>query len=319
LNLLCFAIAFALSFLLSFIFSKVAERIGLMDKPKGIKDHFKPTPYGGGIAIFLGTLVSVFWSNDWKILVLGFSVFLLGFLDDIRPYSRYLKLFFQSLVAAFTVWLGIKINIKILPEYVNIILSIIWIVGITNAFNIIDVMDGISAGVGFFAAFGFIFISVSGVGDYPVVAAALAGSCFGFLPFNLPKAKVFMGDSGSLFLGYMLAVLAITTRYTVANPIAVFVPLLILFVPIFDTVYVVVLRIAKKQNPLKGSHDHFVLKLKATGLSVPSIVAIIYLATIALCEASFIITRLTIKGAIILYSIAVLIFIFFGIIFRSET
>jgi UDP-GlcNAc:undecaprenyl-phosphate GlcNAc-1-phosphate transferase len=180
-------------------------------------------------------------------------------------------------------------------------------------------MDGISAGVGFFAAASFIFISAFAVGTYPAVAAGIAGSCLGFLPFNLPRAKIFMGDSGSLFLGYMLSVLAIITRYTALNPIAIFVPLLILFIPIFDTAYVVILRIAKKQNPLKGSHDHFVLKLKATGLPVPSIVAIIYLATIALCEAAFIITRLTITGAIILYSIAALIFIFFGVIFRSKT
>ena len=314
-----FIVAFSISFLLSFILSKTAPKVGFVDKPIGIKDHSRPTPYGGGIAIFLGTLISMFWTGDWKILVLGFSVFLLGFFDDIRPYSRYLKLIFQSFIAVFTIWLGIKIDIIFLPEYLNIILSIIWIVGITNAFNIIDVMDGISAGVGFFAAFGFIFISVSGAGTYPVVAVTLGASCLGFLPFNLPRAKIFMGDSGSLFLGYMLAVLAISTRYTATNPIALFVPLLILFIPIFDTAYVIILRIARRQNPLKGSHDHFVLKLKASGLPVPSIVAIIYLATVALCEAAFIITRLSVMGAGILYSIAVLIFIFFGIIFRSKT
>lgn len=314
-----FSVAFLVSFLLSFLFSKMAPRIGLMDKPVGIKDHQKPTPYGGGIAIFVGTLTSALWGNNWRVLILGFSVFLLGFFDDIRPYSRYLKLFFQSLIAVLTIWVGIKIDIKILPEYFNIILSVIWIVGMINAFNILDVMDGISAGVGFFAAFGFVFISLSGTGTYPVVAVTLAGSCLGLLPFNLPKAKIFMGDSGALFLGYILSVLAITTRYTVMNPIALFVPLLILFIPIFDTAYVIILRIAKKQNPLKGSHDHFVLKLKASGLPVPYIVAIVYLATIALCEASFIITRLTIKGAVILYFVAVLIFVFFGIIFRSKT
>jgi UDP-GlcNAc:undecaprenyl-phosphate GlcNAc-1-phosphate transferase len=317
--LIYFLVALIVSFLLSFLFSKMAPRIGLMDKPVGIKDHPKPTPYGGGIAIFVGTLTGAIWGNDWRILILGFSVFLLGFFDDIRPYSRYLKLFFQSLIAVLTIWVGIKIDIRILPEYLNIILSVIWIVGIINAFNILDVMDGISAGVGFFAAFGFVFISLSGTATYPIVALTLAGSCLGFLPFNLPKAKIFMGDSGSLFLGYILSVLAITTRYTVTNPIAIFVPLLILFIPIFDTAYVIVLRMAKKQNPLKGSHDHFVLKLKAGGLPVPSIIAIVYLATIALCEASFIITRLTVKGAVVLYSLSCLIFIFFGIIFRSKT
>ena len=237
--MLCFAIAFVLSFLLSFILSKVAYRVGLLDRPKGIKDHPKPTPYGGGIAIFLGTLTCLSFGSEWRILVFGFSVFLLGFMDDIRPYSRYLKLLFQFLIAIFTVWSGIRMEIVIFPEYINIILSVIWIVGITNAFNIIDVMDGISAGVSFFAAASFIFISAFAVGTYPAVAAGVAGSCLGFLPFNLPRAKIFMGDSGSLFLGYMLSVLAIITRYTALNPIAIFVPLLILFIPLFDTVYVV--------------------------------------------------------------------------------
>ena len=315
----CFFIAFILSFLLSFMLSKVAGKIGFVDRPKGIKDHSRPTPYGGGIAIFLGTLTCSFFTNEWRILVFGFLVFLLGFMDDIRPYSRYLKLLLQFLIGVFTVWSGIRMEVAILPEYVNIVLSVIWIVGMTNAFNIIDVMDGISAGVGFFAASSFIFISVFAVGAYPVLAVGIAGSCLGFLPFNLPRAKVFLGDSGSFFLGYMLSVMAIITRFTAENPIAFFVPLLILFIPLFDTAYVVVLRIMKKQNPLKGSHDHFVLKLKATGLPIPSIVAIIYLATVALCEAAFIITRLSLKGAVILYSVAALIFIFFGIIFRSKT
>ncbi len=317
--MISFILAFIISFLLSFMFSKIAPKIGLMDKPRGIKDHSKPTPYGGGVAIFLGTLMCAFFGGECRILVFGFLIFLLGFFDDIRPFSKYLKLFFQSLIAVFTIWSGTRMRIAVLPEYLNIILSVIWIVGITNAFNIIDVMDGIAAGVGFFAASSFIFISIYGSGSYPVIAATLAGGCLGFLPFNLPKAKIFMGDSGSLFLGYTLSVLALITRYSAANPIAVFVPLLVLFIPLFDTVYVVVLRITKKQNPLRGSHDHFVLKLKAGGLPVPSIIAIIYLATIALCEASFIITRLTIKGAIILYAIAALIFVFFGIIFRSKT
>jgi UDP-GlcNAc:undecaprenyl-phosphate GlcNAc-1-phosphate transferase len=317
--LISFIFAFVISFLLSFMFSKVSPRICLVDKPKGIKDHPKPTPYGGGVAIFMGTLMCAFFGGDCRILVFGFLVFLLGFFDDIHPYSKYLKLSFQSLIAVFTIWSGTKMEIEVLPEYLNIVLSVIWIVGITNAVNIIDVMDGIAAGVGFFAASSFIFISLYGSGSYPVIAATLAGGCLGFLPFNLPKAKIFMGDSGSLFLGYTLSTLALTTRYSAENPIAVFVPLLILFIPIFDTVYVVVLRTIKKQNPLRGSHDHFVLKLKASGLPVPSIVAIIYLATIALCEASFIITRLTIKGAVIFYAVAALIFVFFGIIFRSKT
>ncbi|MEO0293126.1 MAG: MraY family glycosyltransferase [candidate division WOR-3 bacterium] len=314
-----FILAFFLSFFLTILFWKISPKIGLLDKPGGIKTHSDPTPYGGGIAIFLGTLIGLLSKGEKEILLFGFLIFLLGLFDDVRPYSRYLKLFFQFLIGIFTVWAGFRMRIVSLPTSINIILSIFWIVGITNAFNIIDVMDGIAAGVGFFSALSFVFISAFGTGNYPIIALTLAGSCLGFLPFNLPKAKIFMGDSGSLFLGYILSVVALITRYSFGNPISIFVPLLILFIPIFDTFYVISLRITKKQNPLRGSHDHFVLKLKASGLPIPSIVAIIYLSTIALCEASFIITLLTFKGAVISYAVGFLIFAFFGIILRGKT
>jgi len=243
----------------------------------------------------------------------------MGLADDIKPYSRYLKLILQTFIAIVTISIGIRMEVIFFPEWLNISLSIIWIVGITNGFNIIDVMDGISGGVGLFALATFIFITILGTGPYPYIAISVAGGILGFLPFNLPRAKLFMGDAGSLFIGYILAAIALKTSYTTANPIALFVPLLILFYPIFDTIYVVALRISRRKNPLAGSPDHFVLKLKASGLPVSSIIAIIYLATISLCEASFIITRLTLSGAIIFYTIASLIFIIFGVILKGRT
>lgn len=251
--------------------------------------------------------------------MLGSGLFFMGLADDIRPYSRYLKLILQTLVAIATILIGIRMEVVFFPEWLNVFLSIIWIVGITNAFNIIDVMDGIAGGVALFAASTFIFISVLGSGSYPLIAISIAGGILGFLPFNLPKAKLFMGDAGSLFLGYTLSAIALKTSYTTSNPIALFVPLLILFYPIFDTVYVVFLRLSRGRNPLAGSPDHFVLKLKASGQPVTSIIAIIYLATISLCEASFIITRLSLYGAIIFYSVATLIFIIFGVILKGRT
>ncbi len=243
----------------------------------------------------------------------------MGLLDDIRPFSRYIKLLLQTLIAVVTILIGIKMEVVFFPEWLNIVLSIIWVVGITNAFNIIDVMDGIAGGVALFAVSTFIFISILGTGSFPLVAVSIAGGILGFIPYNLPKAKLFMGDAGSLFIGYTIAAIALKTSYTTSNPIALFVPLLILFYPIYDTVYVVSLRLSRGKNPLAGSPDHFVLKLKASGLSVPSIVAIIYLATISLCEASFIITRLSLYGAIIFYSVASLIFVIFGVILRGRT
>lgn len=267
----------------------------------------------------MASLTVLFFGGDIRILLLGFGLFFMGLIDDIHPFSRYIKLILQTFIALITILIGVRMEVVFFPNWLNIVLSVIWIVGITNAFNIIDVMDGIAGGVGFLTAATFVSISALGTGSYPLLAASLAGGCLGFLPFNLPKAKLFMGDAGSLFLGYTLSAVALKTSYTTSNPIALFVPLLILFYPIFDTVYVVLLRISKGQNPLKGSPDHFVLKLKALGLPVPSIVAIIYLATISLCEASFIITRLTLPGAIIFYSIATLTFVIFGVIFRGKT
>ncbi|MCK4529054.1 undecaprenyl/decaprenyl-phosphate alpha-N-acetylglucosaminyl 1-phosphate transferase [candidate division WOR-3 bacterium] len=243
----------------------------------------------------------------------------MGLKDDFRPFSRYIKLILQTLIALTTILIGIRMEVVFFSTWLNVLLSVIWIVGITNGFNIIDVMDGIAGGVALFAAATFIFISALGTGSYPLLAVSLAGGCLGFLPYNLPRARLFMGDAGSLFVGYMLSVIAIKTSYTTSNPIALFVPLLILFYPIFDTVYVVSLRLLKRKNPLVGSPDHFVLKLKASGLPIPSIIAIIYLATISLCEASFIITRLPLIGAVILYSVALLIFVMFGVILKGRT
>ena len=305
--------------MVSYIISKKAHTLNLLDRPKGLKDHSKPTPYGGGIAIFIASLIALFYGGDWRILLLGSGLFVMGLFDDIRPYSRYLKLILQSLIAITTILIGIRMEVVFFPEWLNILLSVIWIVGITNAFNIIDVMDGIAGGVGFFAISTFIFISILGTGSYPYLAISVAGGILGFMPYNLPKARLFMGDAGSLFIGYTIAAIALKTSYTTANPIALFVPLLILFYPIFDTVYVVSLRLSRRRNPLAGSPDHFVLKLKATGFPVHSIIAIIYLATLSLCEASFIITRLSLTGAIIFYSIACIIFVIFGVILKGRT
>lgn len=314
-----FSFSFISGIIFSYLMMRFSSSIGFTDKPEGIKRHEKEIPYGGGIAIFLSTSVYIFMGGDWKILILGAGVFLLGLLDDIIRISKYPKLIVQTLIAIVTVMIGIRMQVVFFPDILNIILSVIWIVGIINAFNIIDVMDGIAGGTGFFAASTFALIAIQNGRYEPLIAVSLAGGCAGFLPYNLPKAKIYMGDAGSYFIGYILAVISLEVSYTGSNPIALFVPLLILFFPIYDTIYVVILRALKGKNPLSGSRDHFVLKLRASGLNIPSIVAIIYLAIISLCEASYIITRLTLPGAVFVYSIAILISTVFGFILRGKT
>jgi len=314
-------ISFLVSLSLVPLAIKMAKKFKIMDIPGGLKSHENPIPYLGGLPIVIGFLINPILYKEGILFPLSvFLIFLLGFFDDIKPLSPYSKLIVETIFATLLVFSGIRTRIIFFSFTANVIISIIWIVGITNSFNIIDVMDGIAGGVGFIAATTLAFITLTG-GDIneALVAAALAGSIAGFIPFNLPKAKIFLGDAGSLTIGFTLSVIALRTSYSFANPVAIVVPLFILFFPIYDTFYVFIQRIIKGKNPLKGSPDHFVLKLRGKNLPVIVIDAIIYLISISLCEASYIITKVGFKGALIILFIIIGIFVIVGTILRGAT
>jgi UDP-GlcNAc:undecaprenyl-phosphate GlcNAc-1-phosphate transferase len=212
-------------------------------------------------------------------------ILILGLIDDFGALTAFIKFLGQFLAAFILYKSGIKIQWDILPDEVNLILTLIWIVGICNAFNIIDIMDGLAAGVTVISSV-FLFIMVVLKGNSTVIAVmtlALAGAVLGFLRYNFKPAKIYMGDTGSMFIGLMMGSLTMMVSYGNSNRLALLAPLFVLGVPIFDTLFVMVHRLKRGMSVFKGSPDHFALRLKKMTGSVRRTVIITYAATLVLC------------------------------------
>ena len=225
--------------------------------------------FGDGTNIFL---------KRWSILVAVILMFSIGLYDDFKHITPPRKLVFQILAATIVIFFG-NITIEFFRWPVaNIMLTFFWPVGITNAINLLDNMDGLAGGVALITA-GFlsIFFWSTGYPDLLVLSLALCGSIIGFLVFNFPPAKIFMGDSGSMFLGFTLAVLAIARRTQASNIIAIIgVPTLVLLLPILDTGLVAITRLLRGQSPAIGGKDHTSHRLVAFGLSERQAVLVLY-------------------------------------------
>ena len=313
-----FACAAAVSFLLTPFVRLLAVRLGMFDAPNSsVKTHKEPTPVFGGVAIWAGFMVTMFilrFVTDFpsgtlynlRALMLGGTlVFVLGLVDDLRrpegvDYKP--KFIVQILAASLIVLFGLRVRF-IQPAYVAAAVTMIWVVGITNAFNIVDIMDGLSASQAAVAALGFLMISLPSEELYVNFAsAALAGAALGFLPWNLSRHnKIFMGDCGSLFIGFLLAGISLGTRYSDVNDAGVFAPLLILFVPTFDTVFVSMLRLNKGRSPFLGSQDHFALRLEKMGFSRGRVVLMTAGAAGFMGVCAFLVTQLPLGGAVAVY------------------
>ncbi len=303
-----FLISFLISFVLTPIYRFVAVKFSVYDHPiSDIKTHKQPVPYFGGLAIataFLCTLILVRWTTHFPtgtlrsfrgIVFGGIIILLLGLLDDIKYKGLHFttKFFAEIVVAIITILYGIKIKF-ISPEWFGIIITTIWIIGITNAFNIIDVIDGLSSGVGIITAIAFFIIGTIAQEEIYVnyTSLALAGGCLGFLPYNLSKKyKIFMGDTGSLFIGYVISCIALGTKYSTINKLGVIVPLIILAIPIYDTFLVSIIRLRKGKSPFLGSKDHFALRLEMLGFKRHYIILISYIINILLSIIGAIIAR----------------------------
>ncbi len=265
--------------------SRLSLRLGQVASPRQDRWHRKPTPILGGVAIYLagvGGLVAYAainseWGNiRWELLGVSTLVFLLGLYDDVKQMTPPAKLLGQILAAAAVVYLGYtttfftpKITNNVVAQIPNIALTFVWIVGLTNAINLIDNMDGLAGGISLITI-GFLsyFFWIGGDFELLPIAMALAGGILGFLIFNFPPASIFMGDSGSLFLGFTLAVLAIARQPQASNVFAVMgVPTLLFLLPILDTTLVTVTRILRGQSPAQGGRDHTSHRLIAFGLS----------------------------------------------------
>ncbi len=208
----------------------------------------------------------------------------------------------QVLAALILVHFDIRIRF-IHPDYLGTALTVLWVVGITNAVNIIDIMDGLAASQAAAAALGFWLISLPSEDLYVnFAAAALLGSALGFLPWNFSKSrKIFMGDSGSTLLGFTLAALALGTDFTLVNPLGVYAPLLILAVPMYDTFYVMAVRMSKGKSPFLGSRDHFALRLERMHFTRPQIVSLSLFASLFLSLCAWLVTLVATPWAVAIY------------------
>jgi len=257
--------------------------------PRSDRWHRNPTPTLGGVGIivaFSGTLFALYLIKDardlfldrWSIIAGIMIMFSIGLYDDIKHVNPPTKLAFQILAATLVIFFGnYTINFFRWP-IANILLTFLWLVGITNAFNLLDNMDGLAGGVALIAS-GFlsVFFYTTGYPDLLIISLALAGSISGFLIFNFPPAKIFMGDSGSMLLGFALAALAISRRTQASNIFAIVgVPILIFLLPILDTGLVAITRILRGQSPATGGTDHTSHRLVAFGLSERQAVLVLY-------------------------------------------
>jgi UDP-GlcNAc:undecaprenyl-phosphate GlcNAc-1-phosphate transferase len=321
-----FSISFIVAIVLTPVFRKLASSLNIMDQPHTeIKTHKIATPYLGGLSIWLGWVISLFVIRLFThfpsgtlrslrgILIGSAVVFILGLVDDIVPkgLSFKTKFLFQILAALVLIFYDIRLNF-ISPYIIALIMTLIWIVGIINAFNIIDIMDGLSSGIAFVSCLAFLFIALPTEQIYVnFCAAALAGGCLGFIPYNLSqKRKIFMGDAGSLAIGFILAAASLGTSYTKINQIGLLAPLLILAIPIYDTLLVSYFRIKKGKSPFLGSKDHFALRLEKTGYSRKQILLITYLACAFLSLAAYLLTRLELQGALVLFIVVFVLAIY---------
>ncbi len=293
--LAAFAAAGVLSYLMTPFAKKFAHRVGAIDVPKdGRRMHKEPIPRMGGLAIFLAFLCAIFIFAEFdkqlfSILLGATIIVVLGIFDDILALGAKLKFVVQIISAAIPVCLG-ELQINILSNmnpfsdglYFNlgmlsIPITVLWVVGITNAVNLIDGLDGLAAGVSSIAAITMLAVGLLvGEVQIAIVMAALAGACIGFMPYNLNPAKIFMGDTGSTFLGFMLATMSIRGMFKFYAIISFAVPFLILGLPIFDTMVAMMRRILSGRSPMSPDRGHVHHRLMDMGFNQKQTVAILY-------------------------------------------
>ena len=265
---------------------RIAFRSGMIDQPAARKQHAIPTPLLGGAAIYLAFVISLFilgdrlYVNQVAGILLGATlVSFLGLWDDRHPLRPGVKLAGQVLAALILVVTDVRVNAT--PwVWLNIVITLVWVVGITNAVNFLDNMDGLSAGIaGIAAGFFLLFAATSKQYLVGVLAAALLGACIGFLFYNFNPARIFMGDTGSLFLGFMLAAVGIKLRFPDNSSFVTWmVPVLVLAVPIFDTTLVTISRLRRGLNPLTTpGKDHISHRLARITGSTREAVLLCYL------------------------------------------
>jgi UDP-GlcNAc:undecaprenyl-phosphate GlcNAc-1-phosphate transferase len=259
-----------------------------------------------------------FESEVLGILLAGAIVVILGLVDDLGALGPWVKLAGQGVAVGVLIKSSVFIKLVFLPVWVQIPLTALWLLAITNAFNLIDVMDGLSAGVAFVAG-GLLFVVAVAAGR-PMIAtilAALGGALLGFLKSNFEPAKIYMGDTGSLFVGLMLGALAMNNSYTLNNRVASLAPAVILGVPLFDMLFVMYIRWRRGLPVMRGSPDHFALRLRKWRLTTRQTVLASYAATALLGALALAMTFVTTVEAVWLLIAGILAAVFVTITLKK--
>ncbi|MBQ5797657.1 MAG: undecaprenyl/decaprenyl-phosphate alpha-N-acetylglucosaminyl 1-phosphate transferase [Firmicutes bacterium] len=294
--LLMFLAAFAVSVICTPLAIKLAPKIGAVDVPKDARRvHTKPMPRFGGMAIFIGTMavIMVFLEKDsqlWGVILSGTLMYLVGVVDDLKGIPAKVKLLGQIACATILYCFSIRITTMAnllpwgpglirFPVVISFLVTVVWIVGVTNAVNLIDGLDGLAAGVCCIASLSIAY--TAHLHDRMTtcsIMSALAGACVGFLMFNFNPAKIFMGDSGSLFLGYMLASVSLLgdTPLKSTTVLATLVPICVLALPLFDTTFAILRRLVTHRPIMEADRGHLHHRIMAIGWGQRRTVLILY-------------------------------------------
>jgi len=340
-----FLLAFILAVSATPIAKKLAFRIGAIDIPKDDRRmHNKPIARLGGLAIVTAFLVSILFNvvsaavtstgtftvtSQFFGMIIGILIIVaIGIVDDVKQLGAKLKFAIQIVAAVIVVATGTSINfvsnplavtgMSNLSPVISFIFSVFWIVGITNAINFIDGLDGLAAGVSSIASLSLFIVSVLR-GDVitAMITAALAGAALGFLPYNFNPAKIFMGDTGSTFLGFTLAVVSIQGTLKQYAAIAIAIPLLVLGLPLFDTLFAIVRRILQGKSPMEADRGHLHHRLIDMGLSQKQSVLVLYAVSSAMGLCAIVLADRGVLSALILV-VTILVFLFGGAKYMSE-
>jgi len=339
--IMIFSIAFVVAFFMTPFVKNLAIKLNAVDVPKDNRRvHKTPIPRLGGLAILMGFLMALVYYFvivgfdiavfDRKILglILGIIVIeIAGVWDDIKPIRAWTKLLFQIVAAAIVVGFGVRVEFLTNPFVENgiidlgiwaIPITMVWIVGITNAINFIDGLDGLAAGVATISSLSLLFIAVYlNQWQTIVLAAGLAGATMGFLPFNFNPAKIFMGETGSAFLGFTLGTISIMGLVKSYTAIAIIVPLVVLGLPIFDTAFAIIRRVLSGKSPMQADRGHLHHRLVDSGLSQKQSVIILYIISAFLGLAGIVLIETELWKFVVLILI-VIIFIFAGSRYMGE-
>ncbi len=328
---LAFFIAFFAAYISTFFFRRLAISLNVLDIPDHQrKVHKNPIPLFGGMGIYFGIVVAFFFfSESFRVVIPIFAgatvIFYMGAFDDIKGFSARLRLIIQILVSAFIVLSGIHISFlpaNIIGRAIEILLTIIWIVGVTNAFNYLDGLDGLACGSAIINFLCFLVILYhTGQFEMGLAVAILIGACSGFFPHNfLRKDRMFLGDAGSMFLGFSLACIALTGNWASDNIVRLSIPVLILGVPIFDMIFTTVMRI--REGKVKtiiewlryGGKDHFHHYLVDLGLTQRQVVFFIYYLTLSLGLGAIMVSNDTAKEGVLTILQSSIVFCVIGIL-----